>query len=783
MRHFRDWSVRTKLTLIALLACSTAVALACVALFVYEVRSFKRTLVTDLRAQAATLAGLSTAALTFDDAATASEMLGELKNQPHVRWAVIYKEGRAFAHYLHPSLDGALPAPPAAGFDEHVDSDGVRLATDIRVKGDRVGRLYIAADATRLRTRLREYGEILGAVFLVSIFSALFMATRLQRAIFIPVQRLAEAAREVAEKQDYSVRIPRRGSDELGRMTDAFNAMLGHIQTQDTALRESQQRFEVAVAGARDGIWDWNLLTGEIYFSRQWKAMLGYEEHEITGGRSEWLALFFDPAERADTVRALDEYLAGRRPQYEVEVRLRHKDGSVRWILSRGAALRDATGRPCRMAGSHTDITERKLAEEQVRSSRAHFEVLVNSINGIVWEADALKSQVLYVNAQAERVLGFPVRAWLDEPGFWEKTIHRDDWGETRRAIRRAIFSGRDFQHEHRVVTADGRVVWLRASVAVQRMADGEVRLRGLAMDITAQKNAAEEMARMQRELVAASRQAGMAEVATGVLHNVGNVLNSVNVSAGLIVDQLRRSKTESLARAVEVLRARHDNLGEFMAHDPKGRQLPAFFGAVSDELARERAGLLEETKALQQNVDHIKQIVAMQQAFAKVSGLREPLDLAEVMEDALRLAGGALPPRRIEIVRDFAAVPKVMGDRHRVLQILVNLLSNAGQALQGREEGRRLVLRTDVTGFNRVRLAVTDNGEGIAPENIARIFSHGFTTKKTGHGFGLHSGANAAKEMGGSLTVHSDGPGRGATFTLELPVRASDEQVEAAAA
>ena len=117
--------------------------------------------------------------------------------------------------------------------------------------------------------------------------------------------------------------------------------------------------------------------------------------------------------------------------------------------------------------------------------------------------------------------------------------------------------------------------------------------------------------------------------------------------------------------------------------------------------------------------------------------------------------------------------MPAVLADKHKVLQILVNLLRNAKHALEeGGGGDKRLKLRVGINGERRVKISVSDNGVGIAPEHLSRIFEHGFTTRKEGHGFGLHSGALAAREMGGSLGAHSAGPGQGATFTLEFPAQ-----------
>ncbi len=281
---------------------------------------------------------------------------------------------------------------------------------------------------------------------------------------------------------------------------------------------------------------------------------------------------------------------------------------------------------------------------------------------------------------------------------------------------------------------------------------------------------AKDEFAQLSAQLVAASRQAGMAEIATGVLHNVGNVLNSVNLSASLILDRIAQSKVARLAQAVELLRAHPDDLAAFLTTDPRGKLLPQFFEAVAKELGQEQVALRQEAQSLLENVDHVKQIVAMQQSYVTVSGTRETLVVSELLDDALRMSNASLESRQIELVREFAEVPRVVADRHKALQILVNLLTNARQALESRPADRRIVLRIR-PGDHCVRIEVVDNGAGIAAENLTKIFRHGFTTKKTGHGFGLHSCANAAKEMGGSLGAHSDGPGSGATFALELPL------------
>jgi PAS domain S-box-containing protein len=319
----------------------------------------------------------------------------------------------------------------------------------------------------------------------------------------------------------------------------------------------------------------------------------------------------------------------------------------------------------------------------------------------------------------------------------------------------------------------DNTLITVRFSAMAIRDATGTIQhFEGSVEDISARKAAEAELQRLHRELVDASRLAGMAEVATGVLHNVGNVLNSVNVSVTLLHEQLADSKLSSLARAAELLEQNADRLDTFLTEDERGRRIPGYLGKLSQHLAAERARWQEEVRRLKQNVEHIKDVVAMQQSHARVAGLVEPLAPQGLLEDAVRMNAGLLERDAVHIERDYAPTPPVLADRHKVLQILINLIRNAQHAMSDLPAGqRRLDLKVYLNGTGRVKLQVRDNGIGIAPENMTRIFAHGFTTKKDGHGFGLHSGALAARELGGALTAESDGPGRGATFTLELPV------------
>jgi signal transduction histidine kinase len=253
----------------------------------------------------------------------------------------------------------------------------------------------------------------------------------------------------------------------------------------------------------------------------------------------------------------------------------------------------------------------------------------------------------------------------------------------------------------------------------------------------------------------------------------VGNVLNSVNVSSSIISDKVRRSKIANLGKAVDLLRQHEGDLTAYLTQDDKGKQLLGYLQALAGHLASEQAELVKELASLTKYVDHIKEIVAMQQSYSKVSGICEIVPPSDLVEDALRMNRASLDRRQIMLVREYSQTPAILVEKHKVLQILVNLVCNAKYACDksGRPD-KRLTVRVKLNDHNRVNISIIDNGIGIPSENVARIFSYGFTTRRDGHGFGLHSGAVAAKELGGALTMRSDGVGRGAAFTLELPLQ-----------
>ena len=323
-----------------------------------------------------------------------------------------------------------------------------------------------------------------------------------------------------------------------------------------------------------------------------------------------------------------------------------------------------------------------------------------------------------------------------------------------------------------REVWPGGKVTWVLTSKLPLKDAGGKIiGTFGISKDVTKSVETQKALEDANRALMDANRQAGMAEVATGVLHNVGNVLTSINVTAHLLSDRFRDSKVTSIYKVCALLRDQAADLPGFFAKDPRGAKLPAYLESLANALDQERSETMTDLSTLLKSIDHVKDVIWMQQSYASVAGVVEPLALSEAIEDAIKLSNNALLRHNVQVTREYAITPAARAERHKVLQILVNLISNAKKAMDCKEPSqRKLTVRLENTPDNTVVVKVTDNGVGIPSENLTKIFSHGFTTRKDGHGFGLHSSALAAHQMGGSLTAHSEGPGRGATFSLELP-------------
>jgi len=417
-------------------------------------------------------------------------------------------------------------------------------------------------------------------------------------------------------------------------------------------------------------------------------------------------------------------------------------------------------------------LERRQVIQEQAKANEVRLLEILSVTRDLIALADPAGTQLLYLNPAGRKMLG----VGLDENISKLKLADFIRDSETTLGLkeqlacvdRYGIWVG-----EGTVTSRDGRRIPVSKEILLHLPSDARASfLSILARDISERKRAEAELEKTNLELVSASRLAGMAEVSTGVLHNVGNVISSINVASNCVNRSVKEFKIGDLAKAAALLGEHEADLGEFLSKDAKGKQIPAFLAQLSELLLRQQKAALEEIAELQQRVDHLKDVVTIQQNYAKILGKAETSKVADLVEDSLRMSVSTAGHHGIRINKEYDEDQAIMASKSTVLQILVNLICNARQSCEasGRDE-KSLTIRA-TNGGDRVRISVSDNGVGIPAENLERIFMYGFTTKQDGHGFGLHAAAQAAREMGGVLLVESEGTGKGATFTLELPVR-----------
>ena len=368
--NVRDSSIRFKLALLILSTSVLAVMLASFGFAIYERQSYRASAVRELTALADTLGANTAASLAFNDQATANEMLRALATEPNVPVAYLYdNQGRIFAQYRSSGDPHALDFPAPRRDGAYFAGESLTLFRGVQLNGERTGSIALVFDLRGFRSVLFEYAKIAILVLLVSVFGTFLAALQFARFIGDPLVRLAAVARRISADKDYSVRAGIRSGGETGLLVDSFNEMLSQIESREHALQkalnslqESEERYALAARGANDGLWDWNLTTGEIYFSARWGSMLGYSESECWSNPEQW----FGQIHAGDRERVRTEIAAhcdGKTPEFVSEYRIRHKNGGYIWTLSRGIAVRNSTGKAIRMAGSQTDITEGKVLD------------------------------------------------------------------------------------------------------------------------------------------------------------------------------------------------------------------------------------------------------------------------------------------------------------------------------------------------------------------------------------------------------------------------------------
>lgn len=548
---------------------------------------------------------------------------------------------------------------------------------------------------------------VVGAILLLSCFA--FIAGHAKSA-------LAEHASRLEEKV-----IDR---------TAALEADIVRRRRIEEALRQSEERWNFALEGAGDGVWDWDVRTNKVFISRRWKSMLGYAEDEIQGSLSEWEKRVH-PDDRVRVLDTLTAHLEGRSTVYISEHRLRNKQGDYVWILDRGKVMaRDGEGNPIRVIGTHTDVTGRKNAEAIAMEMQGRFRQLAENIREVFWLTDITKTQVLYISPAFERIWGISCKAVQESPRLWLQSIHPEDRPRVEdRAHKRQATS--DYDEEYRIVLPDGTIRWIHDRAFPVQDENGVIyRIAGIAEDITARRS-------LEAQFRQAQKMESLGTLSGGIAHDFNNILGAIFGNLHLLKLDLKSGD-------------------------------PALSSADEIERAANRAKSL------------VRQILAFSRQQPKA---RQVVSLAPVIDEVVSLLRASIPAG-VELVKSCErGAPNVLADTSQIHQVLLNLCTNSWHALKGKTG--RIEIRLEPYEVSRdtkpipprlhpgryARLCVSDDGEGMDSGTLDRIFEPFFTTKPAGLGTGLGLSVvhGIVESHDGVIHVESE-LGKGTRFYIFLP-------------
>lgn len=419
------------------------------------------------------------------------------------------------------------------------------------------------------------------------------------------------------------------------------------------------------------------------------------------------------------------------------------------------------------------------IANQTLASNAQELEKLAlvaRCTDNAVVVTDAL-GQIEWVNEGYERITGYPLKEVQGSSALDLLNGPETDPNQLL-AIKKAIERRQGCDCEMLRYRKDGTSFWM--AIEARPIIDETGNLTQFILvesDISSRIHAEIEKQKLADQLIEASRAAGLADAATGVLHDIGNALNSANVSASMIQRQIETTALDKLKRVSDLIEQKLETFVDFVSNDKCGKKLPDYLVKLTNVLESEQTYLSDEFEELLDKIERIKKIVAVQQNVVNLSGVKQSIDIAELIDQAIGSQRGTLAPQNMRI-NNLANrnLPEVVSDKHKILRILVNLIKNAEDALNEACISNPKIEIATTLSEGSIQISVADNGIGVPAENLSKIFQHGFTTKEKSHGFGLHNSANAATELKGSLTATSEGTGRGATFVLSLPRQDSDD-------
>ena len=577
MPLIKKYSIKNKLLMMYIVITTIVLASALIISVNFQVENSKKNIISGLNIVGEIVANRAIASLAFSDVESANSNLRTLRSHDSIVYACIRSaENEVFSEY-NADVEAIIKCND---FNKDnsiiVGSEYIDVFKPILLEGQSIGTVQVKASLEYVNEQTIESIKLSTIIFIGLMIVAAYVSGRVLNRIIEPITQLKEIAQRITDDNDYSLRVRKASSDEVGVLVESFNKMLEQILERDRALIEEKDKAEISALSAKK-------------YAKETEDINADLENEI-------------------------------RQRSKIEEELQ-------------------------------DLNE--TLEDKVRARTVELEKLNEKIGGI-------------------------------------------------------------------------------------------------------------------------ARSAGMAEVASGVLHNVGNVLNSVNVSVSVIREQVRKTKSENLSRLVAMMNENKANIANFIENDEKGKQIPRFLSLLAGQLKEEKNNLYEELDQLSSNVDHIKNVISMQQSYAGSYGMREKVKISDLVEDALKINIQGMNQYGIEVIKQYDNTEMLYIDKHKALQVFINLISNAKYALIDSDKENKIIYVIIKREGEKINIEIKDNGIGIAPDDVSHLFEYGFKKRRGGHGYGLHHSALVVNELGGKISVNSDGAGKGASFIVTIPI---DEQ------
>jgi signal transduction histidine kinase len=544
--------------------------------------------------------------------------------------------------------------------------------------------------------------------------------------------------------------------------------------------RAMRERLSVATQAAGLQCWEFDFKQDKVVWLDQGlEQQKGTPESIAAAGKAMFDQIL--PEDQEVNRAVTDEARAQRKPIVSSRCRRRDADGTLHHIQMYQRLFFDEQGACVRVLGAMLDITDSFQRQVELEALSIRFGIATRAANAGVWEYRTENAEIWW-NATMYVIYGCSAETFRPTMDAAVAMIHPGDLALAQAAWTDALQESNQLHVQFRIVRPDGSIAHLDSIAAVVIDPDtSQRRLVGITLDISERVAAEHRERRLQKQLREASHQSGMAEVVTGVLHNVGNVLNSLGVATSIAQTRLKACQIERVGKVAAMLEVNRGTLAEFLTSDSRGMRLPEYLTALGAQLISDADALQQEFDAISGHVRYLHQIIQAQQSFARVGGAQDEVNISELVETALTLKGQDL--NGAEITRDIGDLSIVQTDRYKLLQIIVNFIANACDAMVANgSTARRIAIRVR-TVLGQLEIAVEDSGVGIAPELLPRVWEFGFTTKAHGHGFGLHSAAVAAQQLGGTVSAQSAGAGLGARFAVTIPIRAACEVDRDAAA